>query len=130
MSAEPPRPPVPPTEPTEQLREPLPPRAPRQPVARESVVERDPAYAPPPPEGPLPEDRWGNPWAALLAGLAGVAVGVIVGLAVSGDNGKTVTETVAGGQPALTRTVTQTQTQTQPTVEVRTNTVTAPPSAE
>ena len=44
--------------------------------------------------------------------------------------GKTVTQTQAGGQPALTRTVTRTQ--TQPTVEVRTKTVTttSPASVE
>jgi hypothetical protein len=44
-------------------------------------------------------------------------VGVLIGLAV-GNNGKTVTQTQAGGQSAITRTVTQ------PTVEVRTKTVT------
>src|SRR5205085_4739230 len=117
---EPSRPPAPSTQPTERLGAPL---RPRQPIPAQPDLESLPP-------APPPDDRaWGNPWAALVAGIVGLLLGALIGIAVGGK-GKTVTQTQAGGQPALTRTVTQTQ--TQPTVEVRTKTVTttSPASAE
>ena len=112
--AEPPRPPRPPVPP---------PGAPRQPrrLGDEPVVERLPLE--PPPE----DRRWGNPWAAVVAGIVGVLSSVLIGRAVR-NNKKTVTETERAGQPAVTQTVTQTKTVVQPKLEVHTTTVTAPTS--
>jgi hypothetical protein len=68
-----------------------------------------------------PEDRWwGNPWVALVAGVVGALLGVVIGLAVS-DNGKTVTETQ---RSSPTQTVTKSTTVTQPKVETKTVTTT------
>jgi hypothetical protein len=117
------RPPSPPTQPTQPLgAQPLQPRQPHAPpVVAEPVVERLPPELP-------PERWWDNPWPALLAGAVGLVAGALLGLAL-GDNGKTVTQTARGGQPAVTRTVGHTTTVVQPKVVVRTDTVTATTSA-
>ncbi|MHB8233080.1 MAG: hypothetical protein ACYDHT_00350 [Solirubrobacteraceae bacterium] len=113
-SSEPPRPPVPPTRPTEPLAAPV---APRQ--ARPAAVVEEPVVERVPPSALPPEDRWGNPWPAIVAVVVGLLAGGLLGYAI-GHHDDTGSAARRASAPTATHTVTRTNTIVHPKVVVHT----------